>query len=204
MSPLLTAAHDRCSACGAAEVDTCLRSVGSTLHIHYLVGMGIAERERADRALYSQLLPLIVEALRAGTDPVTIARELFSDCTISDTRTDAERERLLFRWVVTTGEQVDRVRRRRALGGMALVWLGLIVSAGAAILRFGVGVGVGNGVGITEGSSMDIGVSHAIFDSAWWIAALMAGAVAVAAGVRRVARAREVALRIVAAERAGE
>lgn len=88
--------------------------------------MTIEEQRRADAEKSAQALPEIVAGLRAGTEPVEIGRRIAENHDIEQTKA--------FRWVQIVSESFERQRRRIAVLGTVLIWVGTLAAASGAVL----------------------------------------------------------------------
>ena len=95
--------------------------------------MTIEEQRRLDAEKSSQALPEMVAELRAGTEPVEISRRIAEHHEVDQTKA--------FRWVQIVAESFERQRRRIAVFGTVLIWIGALTAiAGAVLAVLGVAV----------------------------------------------------------------
>lgn len=93
-----------------------------------------SEEIRRDQELAEQARPRIIEALRDRREPLDIAREV-------GTQLDVD-ERKAYRWVAYIAEDFERRRKRIGVMGLLLLWPGMIVLVGGALLSlFGIAFG---------------------------------------------------------------
>jgi hypothetical protein len=95
--------------------------------------MTLEEQRRLDAEKSSQALPEMVAELRAGTELVEISRRIAEHHEVDQTKA--------FRWVQIVAESFERRRRRIAVLGTVLIWVGaLSAAAGAVLALLGVAV----------------------------------------------------------------
>lgn len=88
--------------------------------------MTIEEQRRVDTEKAAKALPEIVNGLRAGLEPVDIGRRVAEHHEIEQTKA--------FRWVQIVSESFERQRRRIAVLGTVLIWLGALTAGAGAVL----------------------------------------------------------------------
>ncbi|NBB90296.1 MAG: hypothetical protein GVY23_03700 [Spirochaetes bacterium] len=88
--------------------------------------MTLEEQRRVDAEKSSRALPDMVAELRAGTEPVEISRRIAEHYEIDQTKA--------FRWVQIVAESFERRRRRIAVLGTVLIWIGALVAVAGAVL----------------------------------------------------------------------
>lgn len=88
--------------------------------------MGVAEREREKARLFVEMVPEILEDLAGSIPSNEIAAKI------------AERRSMdlaeAYRWVLRVEDDLERLRRRHALPGIVLLWVGGGLLAGAIVL----------------------------------------------------------------------
>ena len=88
--------------------------------------MTLEEQRRLDAEKSSQALPEMVAELRAGTELVEISRRIAERHEVDQTKA--------FRWVQIVAESFERRRRRIAVLGTVLIWVGALTAAAGAVL----------------------------------------------------------------------
>ncbi|MFP4373745.1 MAG: hypothetical protein ACLFPO_05405 [Spirochaetaceae bacterium] len=95
--------------------------------------MTIEEQRRLDAEKSARALPEMLAELRSGTELVEIGRRIAEHYDVDQTKA--------FRWVQIVAECFERRRRRIAILGTVLIWIGaLIAGAGAVLALSGVAV----------------------------------------------------------------
>ncbi len=95
--------------------------------------MTLEEQRRLDAEKSSRALPEMVAELRAGTELVEISRRIAGRHEVDQTKA--------FRWVQIVAESFERRRRRIAVLGTVLIWIGALTAAvGAVLALLGVAV----------------------------------------------------------------
>ena len=95
--------------------------------------MTLEEQRREDARKASEAVPQIVEDLKQGGEPVEIGRRIATRHELDETKA--------FRWVQIVSEGYERQRRRIAVLGSVLLWLGAIAAvAGLVLVVMGVTV----------------------------------------------------------------
>ncbi len=97
----------------------------------YVSPMGVAEQQREEERLYREYLPEILEAIQRGDELVRVAGGIAERSGI-DARTS-------YRWVQYTEQNLDRSRKRLAVGGLVPLWIGILT-----IVVEAVGVALGH------------------------------------------------------------
>lgn len=86
---------------------------------------------RRDQELAARARPLILEQLRSGREPLQVSSQVAGRFGVDETKA--------YRWVAYISEDFERRRRRIAVVGLTLLWLGVLAAvAGAVVWLFGV------------------------------------------------------------------
>ena len=88
--------------------------------------MTLEEQRRRDAEKSAQALPKIVEGLRQGQEPVHIGRDIAGEFDVEQTKA--------FRWVQIVAERYESQRRRIAVLGTVLIWIGAATAAAGLVL----------------------------------------------------------------------
>lgn len=93
--------------------------------------MTLGEQRQQDAEKASRALPEMVEKLRAGNTPVEITQHVIEEYEVEPTKAA--------QWVQFVSEKFEQQRRRIAIAGTVLIWLGAL-SAGIGAVFSLVGV----------------------------------------------------------------
>jgi hypothetical protein len=88
--------------------------------------MTLREQRRIEAEKAQRALPEIVDGLRAGKEPVDIGTYVAESYEIEQTKA--------FRWVQIVSESYERQRRRIAVLGTVLLWIGALSAGVGAVL----------------------------------------------------------------------
>jgi hypothetical protein len=88
--------------------------------------MTLEEQRRRDAETAAAALPQMVAELRAGTELIDIGRRVAERHEIEETKA--------FKWVQIVAESFERQRRRIAILGSVLLWLGVTVAVTGLVL----------------------------------------------------------------------
>jgi len=86
----------------------------------------VADREREKARLFSEVVPEIVESLAHGKTAIEIAQGIEDRCVLDSTEA--------YRWVLRVEDDLETYRRRFALPGIVLLWIGGALLATAILL----------------------------------------------------------------------
>lgn len=88
--------------------------------------MTVAERERKEKAIYRGVAPSIIEGLAAGESSVDLSDRIKSEAEALPAAQEISLDqRLVFRWIQWTEEQLESSRRRAAVKLVVPLWIGV-------------------------------------------------------------------------------
>lgn len=123
--------------------------------------MTLEEQRRLDAEKSSHALPEIVAELRAGTELVEIGRHIAERHEVDQTKA--------FRWVQIVAESFERRRRRIAVLGTVLIWVGALTAAAGAVLAL-LGVAVPSVIpGVLPGYLLLLLLGAALLGGGLWV-----------------------------------